>query len=164
MKFIQDLNELLVEQLKEQNDGERQQLEAFPKLRERTSSNELQKSIDHQLGTKRKHLQRIEQIFSLLQRNFHGEINKGVKGLLEEAEELAVRCTDAAVRDAGIITSIQHLCHHNMASYGTLSVFAKELRLLEIKELLGESLSEEKEIDLDLSILAKTHINPKAIH
>ncbi|MEK6480632.1 DUF892 family protein [Catalinimonas sp. 4WD22] len=164
MKYIQDLKELFVEQLKEQNDGERQQLEALPKLRESSSSKELQQSIDHLIGTKRKHMQRITQIFSLLQRNIHGEENKGVKGLTAEALEMVKRCTDAAVRDAGIITSIQHLCHHNIASYGTLSVFAKELGLFEIKELLEESLSEEKGVDLDLSKLAILHINSKAIH
>lgn len=163
MKHIHDLKELFIEQLKEQYDGERQQLEAFPKLRERTSTKTLLQSIDYHIGKTKKQMQRLERIFSSLDRNLHGEENKGVKGLIEEALELAERCVNEGVRDAGIITAIQHLNHHNIASYGTLCIYAKELGMDEIKKWLGESLTEEKLTDQDLSTLAETSINLKAI-
>lgn len=163
MKHIDDLKGLFIEQLKEQYDGERQQLEAFPKLRERTSNKALQQSIDHHIGKTKKQMQQLEHVFSLLSRNLHGEENKGVKGLIEEAIELVTRCVNEEVRDAGIITSIQHLNHHNIASYGTLCIYAKELGMDEIKQLLGKSLTEEKLTDQGLSNLAEISINLKAI-
>ena len=137
MKHIHDLKDLFVEQLKEQYSGERQQLEALAKLREKTSTRALQQSIDFHLGRTRQQMQRLEEVFSLLGRNLHGEENVGVKGLIAEAFELAERCTGDKVRDAGIITSIQHLNHHNIASYGTLCAYARELGLDEVKLQLG---------------------------
>lgn len=163
MKHIHNLTDLFVEQLKEQYSGERQQLEVFPKLREKTSTKELQQIIDSHIGKTKKQIQRLEHIFSLLERNLHGEVNIGVKGLVEEALELAERCIEEEVRDAGIITSIQHLHHHNIARYGSICTYAKELQFQEIKQLLGESLKEEKQNDLYLSHLAETNINIGAI-
>ena len=164
MKHIHDLKGLFIEQLKEQYDGERRQLEALPKLRGNTATQELQLSIDHHIGRTRQQMQRMENVFSILERNLHGEVNKGVQGLVEEAMELAARCVNNDVRDAGIITSIQHLNHHNIASYGTLCTYAAELKMDKISELLRQSLQEERQTDQDLSALAKASVNLKAIH
>jgi len=163
MKHIHDLEELFVEQLKEQYDGERQQLEVFPKLRARIVTEELQSSIDHHIGKTKTQMQRLERVFSLLDRNVHGEMNKGVRGLVEEAMELAARCVNERVREAGAITSIQHFNHHNIATYGALRTYAEELGMDEIKRLLTNSLEEEKLTDQDLSGLAEVSINLRAI-
>ncbi|MEO9870590.1 YciE/YciF ferroxidase family protein [Ekhidna sp.] len=164
MKNIIDFMGLFVEQLKEQKDGERQQLEALKKLREQTTSNALQGAIDVHIGKTREQMERLEDVFSLLERNIHGENNMGVKGLIDEAFELEMRCTDDDVRDAGIIASIQHLNHHNIASYGTLCTYAEELAEKNVAILLRESLAEEKNTDRMLSGLAKEEINLRAIH
>ncbi len=164
MKNIIDFKGLFVEQLKEQNDGERQQLEALKKLRSKITSHALKGAIDEHIGKTRSQMERLENIFSLLGRNIHGETNMGVKGLIEEAFELEGRCTDDDVRDAGIITSIQHLNHHNIASYGTLSIYADELEEYNVAMLLRESLEEEKRTDSKLSELAEEEINLRAIH
>lgn len=164
MKKIIDFMGLFIEQLKEQNDGERQQMEALKKLREKTTSDKLKGVIDAHIGKTREQMERLVNIFYLLGRNIHGESNRGVKGLIEEAFELEKRCNDEDVRDAGIITSIQHLNHHNIASYGTLSTYAEELVEENVAMLLRESLEEEKNTDKKLSDLAKDEINLRAIH
>ncbi|MEO9485234.1 MAG: DUF892 family protein [Ekhidna sp.] len=163
MKNITDFMGLFVEQLKEQKDGERQQLEALKKLREKTTSTTLRGVIDAHIGKTKGQIERLEDVFSLLGRNIRGENNMGVGGLIEEAFELEKRCTDDDVRDAGIITSIQHLNHHNIASYGTLSIYADELEEYNVAVLLKESLEEEKQTDARLSELAEEEINLRAI-
>lgn len=163
MKHINNLNDLLVEQLREQLDAERQQLQALPSLRENTSTSKLQQIIDFHIGKTRKQMTRLEEVFSILGRNLRGEQNMAVTGLIKEAQELVDRCVTPEVKDAGIITSVQHFNHHNIASYGSLYAYAEELGMSEVSELLTVSLQEEQQIDFRLSELAKQNINPGAI-
>ena len=164
MKRIGDFKGLFIEQLKEQKDGERQQLEALKRLREKSTSLALKRVIDAHIGRTKEQIERLIDVFALLKRNIHGENNMGVKGLIDEAMELEKRCTDDDVRDAGIIVSIQHLNHHNIASYGTLSIYASELEEHNAAVLLKESLEEEKKTDAVLTELAESEINLRAIH
>lgn len=164
MKHIRNILELFVEQLKEQYSGERLQLEALPKLRELTTNPALHQLIDHHIGKTRQQLKRLDHVFRLIERNLHGEENLGVKGLINEAIELAERCADDLTRDAGIITSVQHMNHHNIASYRTLKLLAEGLKLEGVKALLNQSLKEEKSIDNSLFGLAKVQLNLDEIH
>ncbi|MDN3671104.1 DUF892 family protein [Echinicola jeungdonensis] len=164
MKHIHNLEDLFFEQLKEQYHATRQQMETFPKLREKTSNNTLKESIDHHIGQNKDQLDRIGKVFAALDRNRHGEVNEAAEGLIREAIKLSERCSDAAARDAGIITSIQHFNHYNIASFGTLRTYAKELGFEEPKNLLGKCLEEEKSIDKELTALAEKVINLSAIH
>ncbi|MCX2743746.1 DUF892 family protein [Mangrovivirga sp. M17] len=163
MRHIKNFEDLFVEQLKEQFHGERQQHGALMTLREKATDTSLLQAIDHHIGQVKRQMKSMERVFELLNRNLHGEENVGVKGLIQEAIELAERCTNDAVRDAGILSSIQQLNHHNIASFGTLCTYAKELGLEEIKLLLGGSLEEQKSIDQDLSSLAIDSINLMAM-
>ncbi|WP_186754997.1 YciE/YciF ferroxidase family protein [Echinicola salinicaeni] len=164
MKSIHNLEELFFEQLKEQYHATREQFETYPKLRDKTSNSSLQEAIDFHIGHARNQMERIDHIFNSLNRNRHGEENLAVKGLIQEAIELAQRCTDPAARDAGIIASIQHYNHYNIASYGILSTYAKELNLDDSKKALHLSLQEEKTVDQHLSALAEKVVNLDAIH
>lgn len=153
MKYLSDLAELFVVQLREQYDGGRQQLLFFPKLRAFATSTELQQLIDHQIGTTKAQMHRLDQIFSLLKRNLHGAKNDAIKGLITEAKELAERCPDDNVRDIAINSSLRQFNHHNIASYTALFIYSGNLDLFEIKVMLKDSLEEEKEIDTELYLL-----------
>lgn len=153
MKQLKDPGELFVHQLRKQYDGERQQLLFFPKFRSFASSAELQQLIDHHIGTTKMQMHRLDMIFSLLKRNLHGTVNEAVKGLINEAKELADRCPDDNVRDIGITSSLRHFNHHDIANYTALFIYSGELDHIEIKAMLKESLEEEKELDKDLYLL-----------
>lgn len=163
-KHIFDLKDLFIEQLREQYNGEHQQLEAFPKLREYATNNELKRCIDAQIGRIRQRLDRLEEVFENVSRNPHGEINKAVEGLLTEAFDLAVRSESPHVCDAGIITSIQHLNHHNVASYGTLRAYAMDLGKANLADLLDVSLHEEEKTDKELTEIAEVEVNLAALN
>ncbi len=163
MKHIHNLEELFIEQLKEQYDGERQQVAALPKLRAGASTTNLKHIIDFQLGKAKKQMNHLTQVFALLGRNLHGEHNQGVEGLIAEALELLTRCTSDGVRDAGIILSVQHLNHHNIASYGTLRTYAWELNITVVGQVLADCLKEERVMDKKLTELAEGGVNLNAI-
>jgi ferritin-like metal-binding protein YciE len=60
--------------------------------------------------------------------------------------------------DAAIIGALQRVEHYEIAVYGTLASFARQLDLGEAAELLEEILAEEKEADATLSDIAM-HVN-----
>jgi ferritin-like metal-binding protein YciE len=66
------------------------------------------------------------------------------------------------VRDAGIISAGQKVEHYEIATYGTLSAFAKILGEDEAVSLLEETLNEEKEADQKLTEVAESSINIEA--
>ena len=65
-------------------------------------------------------------------------------------------------RDAGLILSAQKVEHYEIATYGGLAQLAKTMGNEENKNLLGETLDEEKEADEMLTTLAEGSINESA--
>jgi ferritin-like metal-binding protein YciE len=52
--------------------------------------------------------------------------------------------------------------HYEIATYGGLAQLAKTMGLDEVKQLLGQTLEEEKEADETLTSIAETEINMQA--
>lgn len=159
---IFDLYDLMLEQLRDLYDGEKQQLKVFPEFDRLAYSPELREIVErHELETERQ-VVRLKSIFNMLDEKPEGESCDGINGLIKEALKLARRCRSSEVIDAALITSIQHINHYEMAGYGTAVSYAKALDRHEVAEILLESLREEKKADWGLSDLAEGQINPDA--
>jgi ferritin-like metal-binding protein YciE len=63
--------------------------------------------------------------------------------------------------DAGLISSAQAVEHYEIARYGTLKSWAKQLGLTEAVELLDATLQEELETDQIMTQLGEASANPK---
>src|SRR5688572_31412661 len=85
---------------------------------------------------------------------------EGMKGLIDEGKK-AMEELEGNVLDAALIASAQKVEHYEIASYGTLATFADVLELQDAKDLLGQTLEEEKETDEKLTAIAG-QINPEA--
>lgn len=159
---IFDLYDLMLEQLRDLYDGELQQITFLETQSEITESFELNELVTfHHKETKR-HAQRIKEVFDILSEHPEGEHCDGIKGLIKESQKLVDRCVNEEVRDAALITAIQHINHYEMAGYGTAIAYAKTLDRHDIAELLLDTLREEKRADMGLSDLAQNQINPDA--
>jgi ferritin-like metal-binding protein YciE len=159
---IFDLYDLLMEQLRDLYDGEQQQLDTLPKLDELADSFELEEIIEYHRKETIRQKDRLEKIFRLLKEEPEGESCDGIKGLIRETIKLAERCKNPEVKDAAIITSLQHINHYEMAGYGTAIAYSKQLKRHDVGELLLETLREEKASDMGLSDIAENRINPDA--
>lgn len=159
---IFDLYDLLLEQLRDLYDGELQQLEVLPKLDEIADSFELEEIIEYHRKETLGQKERLEEIFQKLEEEPKGESCDGIKGLIKEMIKLAERCMNPEVRDAGLVTSLQHINHYEIAGYGTAISYTKQLNRHDIGELLWTTLREEKASDMGLSEIAENHINPDA--
>lgn len=159
---IFDLYDLMLEQLRDLYDGERQQLNYLLKADEQATSFELDEIIQMHRRETKTQLGRIEEVFRMLNEKPTGQTCNGIKGIIDEALKLSHRCKNPEVRDAALVTAIQHINHYEIAGYGTAIAYAKTHDKHDIAELLLETLREEKRADMGLSNIAEDRINPDA--
>ena len=97
----------------------------------------------------------------------HGHTPKGVDcpaldGLVKEANEVAGEVADKDTLDAALLASAQAVEHYEIARYGTLIAWAKQLGREDCARVLLQTLDEEKATDQKLTAIAESKINPKA--
>lgn len=158
---VNNLQQLFVEQLRDLYDGEQQITKALPKLIEKASSPELKSALKEHLDITRQQITRLDQIFSQLGEKSSGDTCKGMKGVIAEGDDLVSKGNDPAVIDASIITSAQRVEHYEIAGYGTVKTYARQLGKNSFAQTLEQILSEEKDADQKLSHIADT-INVRA--
>jgi ferritin-like metal-binding protein YciE len=164
MPAIMNLQDLLVNQLRDVYSAEKQLVTALPKMAKATTSDELKEAITSHLQQTQEHVSRLEQIFEQLGVSSRGPKCKGMEGLLEEGKEMLDEDIDPNVLDAGIIASAQRVEHYEIAVYGTVVEFARALGHSAVADLLQSTLDEEKEANDTLTGLAEGGINMLAEH
>jgi ferritin-like metal-binding protein YciE len=85
-----------------------------------------------------------------------------ILGIIEEGQEVMKEFKGAPALDAGLLASAQAVEHYEIARYGTLKTWAKELGLTQSVRLLDATLSEEKKTDDTLTKLAESDVNQHA--
>ncbi|SRR6266704_4976480 len=158
---LETLNELLIEQLQDLYSAETQIIEALPKMAEAASSPELKRAFQEHLRQTEGQVERLEQCFEQLDAEAEGNECKGMKGLLEEGEDLMDEDAEPEVLDAGLIAAAQRVEHYEIAGYGCARTYAQLLDLKEVANFLQQTLNEEKETDQKLTELAES-INVEA--
>jgi ferritin-like metal-binding protein YciE len=86
---------------------------------------------------------------------------KRMEGLIEEGSEMMEEGYEDAVLDAALIGAAQRVEHYEIAAYGTVIAFAKELGEDEHASVLSKTLEEERKLIGKLNELAK-EINVQA--
>lgn len=88
--------------------------------------------------------------------------NRVIKALIEDTDEKMAICSEAELRDACLLASVQEINHYKISLYGTAAAFANTLELKDAGALFHEAEISEKQIDDRLSQLAEHEINPNA--
>ena len=159
---MNSLRELYVEELKDLYSAETQILKALPKMIKAASNRDLQRAFTQHERQTQQHVKRLERIFKLLDESSRGKKCKGMEGLLEEGQELIKERPEPEVLDAGLIAAAQRVEHYEIAGYGTVRTYARQLGEEEQATLLQQTLDEEGETDKLLSSLAESSINLEA--
>jgi ferritin-like metal-binding protein YciE len=124
-------------------------------------SDELRAAFEEHLEITRMQVNRLEEVFKSLGLAARGKACEGMKGLIEEGQEVMEEMEQGSTLDAALIASAQKVEHYEIATYGTLATFAEVLGHQDAKDLLGQTLEEEKEADEKLTSIAG-QINPEA--
>jgi ferritin-like metal-binding protein YciE len=159
---VDSFRDMYLAELQELRSVEAQLVSALPKMVDKASHPELKQAIQAHFDETRAQQARLDE---LLQR--HGtepreHVDQAMQAMLKEAEKWAGMVQDQDLRDAGLIASAQRVEHYEIAVYGSLATWAKQLGLDEDLQALLAILEEEKRTDDKLSTLAKRVVNPDA--
>jgi len=158
---IKNLTDVLQEELRDLLSAEKQLLRALPKMAKKSSSAELKEAFETHRAQTQEHVTRLEEAFAMLDKKPRAKACKAMQGLIEEGEEMMEEDAEPEAMDAMLIAAAQKIEHYEIASYGAVCTWAKTLGLNEMKELLGQTLEEEKVTDENLTGLALS-INTQA--
>jgi ferritin-like metal-binding protein YciE len=156
------LNELFHDGLKDIYFAEKKILSALPKLAKAAQTEELASAFEKHEAQTEAHVGRLEEIFQLIEQKPQGKNCPAIMGLVEEGQEIMKDYKNSPALDAGLLGAAQSVEHYEIARYGTLIAWAKELDMDEAAGLLGQTLTEEVETDALLSRLAEKVINREA--
>lgn len=161
---MQQLMDWYVETLQDIYDAEQQLMDALPKIHDAASHSDLKQHLQQHQQTTQKQIERLEKIFNSIGVKPNGKICHGMKGIIQEAEEILQQKDDVHehVLDAAIIAAVQKGEHYEMASYGTARAYAQLMDDPEAATRLQKTLDEEDRFDQDLTRLAMASINRQA--
>ena len=151
---LQSLEDVLQDQVKDLLSAEKQLITALPKVAAAAHSDELKKAFENHLEETRNHLERLEQVTSILGMDSSAKTCKAMQGLIAEGEEVLGESGDPLARDAAIIAAAQRIEHYEIAAYGTARTLAGELGMTDAETLLDQTLEEEAQADKLLTKIA----------
>lgn len=156
------LHDLFVHELKDIYSAEKQLLTALPKMIEAATTSELKEAFEEHLEVTKGQVDRLEQVFSIIDLTPQARTCEAMKGLISESQDLIKETTNSVVRDAALIVAAQKVEHYEIATYGCLRTFANVLGYEDAVDLLQETLEEEVEADEKLTAIAESSINEDA--
>lgn len=164
MSRMKNLSDLFMEELRRVYDAEQRLVKALPKMAETAASPELRQAMTSHFEETEAHVDRIEQVFELMNEKPDAEKSEAIKGVIKEAEDMmSIEADDTSVRDAAMIAAAQEAEHLEIAAYGTLRTWAAALGKTDVMQILELTLEEEKSADRKLTDIAQV-LNTRAAH
>jgi ferritin-like metal-binding protein YciE len=159
---IKTMNDLFLHMLQDIYYAEKKIIKALPDMVQKASDRQLKQAFEAHLAETDNHVARLEEIFRKLGSQAKAVDCPAIDGIVEEADDVAGEVADKAVLDAALIAAAQAVEHYEIARYGTLTAWAKQLGRSDCAEILHRTLEEEKSADQKLSSLAESFVNRKA--
>jgi ferritin-like metal-binding protein YciE len=157
------LEEFFKDEIKDIYWAEKHLVKTLPKMAKAATSPELKEAFTNHLEETKGHVERLEQVFEILEEKPQAKkcdamdgITKEGDGIIEETE------TGTATRDVGLILAGQKVEHYEISTYGGLAQLARNLGRDDVAELLELTLAEEKEADKLLTTVAEESVNYEA--
>lgn len=160
---LDSFRDMYLAELQELRSVEALLVDALPRMADLAGHPELKQAIQAHLDETRSQQSRLDEILSRHKVDPREHVDQAMQAMLKEAEKWAGMVPDQDLRDAGLIASAQRVEHYEIAVYGSLATWAKQLGLLEDLQALHAILEEEKRADDKLSTLAKRVVNPDAV-
>jgi ferritin-like metal-binding protein YciE len=162
MADAKTLDDLFLDTLKDIYFAEKQIVKALPKMAKAAQSPQLRAGFEKHLGETEGHVERLEQIFDILDVPARGKTCEAILGILEEGKSIMEDFKDTPALDAGLVSAAQAVEHYEIARYGTLKAWAKQMGRVDVMKLLEATENEEIATDQALSQVATTEVNKKA--
>lgn len=158
---IENMEKLLVDQLKDIYSAESQLIKALPKMAKAASSEELKEALLEHLDETKVQQERLDKIGELLEVKLSGKRCKAMEGLIEEGDEAAKLQGPEAIIDCAIVAAAQRVEHYEISAYGTARTLAEELGFDRVVTLLEQSIQEEGNADKKLTAITMDELIPQ---
>jgi ferritin-like metal-binding protein YciE len=122
----------------------------------------LRRALELHLAETKSQRDRLDELLKKHDAGSREHQDGSMQTILREGERWAKMVNDRDCRDAGIIASAQRVEHYEMAVYGTLATWARQLGLHDDARVLHAILQEERRADEKLSRLAEQGVNREA--
>jgi ferritin-like metal-binding protein YciE len=142
-----ELQEILVEEMQDLYDAEKQLVRALPKMARAATSEELRQAFRDHTEMTQNQVARIEQAFELLGERAKSKPCKAMKGLIEEGKEHISEHEKGPMLDAMLIGAAQKVEHYEISGYGTARALAKAIGNREVADLMDQTAKEEGQTD-----------------
>ena len=154
-----NLNDLFLDTLKDIYYAEKQIVKTLPKMAKAAQDPKLKAGFEEHLQQTEGHVDRLEQIFELIDKPARGKTCDAIQGLLDEGQEIMDEYKGCEALDAGMLAAAQAVEHYEISRYGTLKQWAQQLGMKDAVRLLDQTLQEEKKTDESLTSLAEASVN-----
>ena len=161
-KQQKNLQDLLFETLKDMYFAEKKIATTLPKMAKAAQSADLKQAFEQHAEETEGQVERLEQVFELLEEKAKGKTCDAINGIVKEGQEIMKEFKGSRALDAGLLSAAQAIEHYEISRYGTMRSWAEQLGLTEAATLLAKTLQEEKNTDEILTKIAETAVNQEA--
>ena len=149
------LNDAFYETLKDVYYAERQSVKALKKSAKAAEHEELRQAFETHAEESAVQVERLQQVFEIIGKSARSKTCEAMQGLTAEMEEDLEDFGGSPAADAVLIGCAQAVEHYEIARYGTLKTWARQLGYEDAAKLLEQTLEEEKKTDALLSQIAE---------
>lgn len=159
---FETLHDLLILKLRSLYDIESELLTALPKMAKAATDGELKQAFEKHFGETENQVTRLEKALKSLDEKISKEKVEAIRGLAKDSAWIIKTIKKEEARDALLIAAGQYVEHYEMAGYGAAREWADLMGHAEVRDILQETLDEEKAANEKLNELAKGSINQRA--
>jgi len=159
---VKTMEDLFVVTLKDIYYAETHILKALPTMVKKAGDKKLKDALETHRKETEGQIDRLEQVFKLMDVPARGKKCDAIEGILDEGKEIMEEYADTPALDAGLLAAAQAVEHYEISRYGTLKAWALKLNNPQAAKLLDQTLAEEKKTDDSLTKLAETAVNYEA--
>lgn len=155
---LANLDELLLDQLRDILHAEKQLTKALPLMIDAARHDQLSELFTLHLSETEAQIERLDECFELLGKKPRAKACKGMQGLVEEGQEVIEEGSgkEDAAADLALIGAAQRVEHYEIAGYTAARNLAQQLRHSAIVALLSKNLAEEENADQLLNQVARS--------
>jgi ferritin-like metal-binding protein YciE len=137
------LKDVLVDELRDMYSAENQLVKALPKLAKGAKNPKLKGLFTAHLAETKGQVERLKQVFRLLEEKPTGQHCNGMEGVIEEGKDALEKDEKGASFDSGIIGAALRTEHYEIAGYEACILMANILAMPKVARLLNANLKEE---------------------
>jgi ferritin-like metal-binding protein YciE len=137
------LRDVLIDELRDMYSAENQLVKALPKLAKGAKDATLKQLFSDHLEETKGQVERLKQVFQLLEEKPTGQHCNGMEGVIEEGKDALEKDEEGASFDVGLVGAALRTEHYEIAGYEASIAMAKTLGMGDVAALLTQNLNEE---------------------